>query len=726
MNSYHLGLSGSWWWLILLIVLATGFTLFVYRRTVPEIPTSKKAILVTLRWIAIFLLLFILFEPMFTLIRGAFEKPKLAVLLDNSLSMALVDAKGDRKQDYKNAVAGSDFLSLPESQRNIISFDYDTKEYKNFNFDSLKLKGQLTDISKSFKFVNQVLEKENTGAVLLITDGSYNTGNNPIYESDLTGKKVYVIGIGDTTEPKDASIQSIITNDIAYIDNPVPVNVNLKISGFSGGEVSIKLLDNGAQISEQKVTISSDKQVYSLLFQYNPKAEGIRKLTASVSNLDGELTLKNNSLSEFINVLKNKRKIVIFSGSPNPDLTFLRSIYEGEKGVEVKTFIQKQGAEYFEGNPTKALLHDAEMIVLIGFPINTTPQNSMELIRDEVEKGKPLFFIASQYLDYIKLKPLEDYLPFNTISSKPQEFLALGDFKKESASNPILKISGAESDIESWNQLPPIFRTETFVRVKPESEVLAGIKVNNTQLKEPLILTRNFQNKKSIAVLGYGLYRWKLLGYAAEVSKGRTNVPDLYSTFVQNSHRWLSINQEYKNVIIKTTKKVYNQSEKVEFYAQIYDAMYAPVENANVQIKITGGNQNRELMLNSIGNGRYTGFVEGLAEGDYFFSGDATQNGTLLGKDNGRFSIGDVSLEYLDLRMNIGLLRTLAERSGGKFYFASNASSFMNDLRKDAFFKEKAMTLRSEYNLWNLSWILGLAILCLTLEWFLRKRSGLI
>ena len=160
MNSYHLGLSGSWWWLILLIVLATGFTLFVYRRTVPEIPTSKKAILVTLRWIAIFLLLFILFEPMFTLIRGAFEKPKLAVLLDNSLSMALVDAKGDRKQDYKNAVAGSDFLSLPESQRNIISFDYDTKEYKNFNFDSLKLKGQLTDISKSFKFVNQVLEKE--------------------------------------------------------------------------------------------------------------------------------------------------------------------------------------------------------------------------------------------------------------------------------------------------------------------------------------------------------------------------------------------------------------------------------------------------------------------------------------------------------------------------------------------------------------------------------------
>jgi len=45
-----------------------------------------------------------------------------------------------------------------------------------------------------------------------------------------------------------------------------------------------------------------------LLFQYHPKNEGIRKLTASISNLDGELTQKNNSISEFINVLKNKGK----------------------------------------------------------------------------------------------------------------------------------------------------------------------------------------------------------------------------------------------------------------------------------------------------------------------------------------------------------------------------------------------------------------------------------
>jgi len=726
MNSYHIGLAGSWWFLILLILLSAGLTFWTYRRTVPEIPLRRKAILIALRFLALFLFCFVLFEPVFTLIRGSFEKPKLAVLLDNSLSMAMTDSKGDRKTDYMASVKNSGFLSLNESERKIAAFDNDVKEFPKFSFDSLKLKGQPTDISKAFKRVNSNLETDNTGAVLLITDGAYNAGNNPLYESDQTGKKVYVIGIGDTTEPRDASIQSIITNDVAYIDNPVPVNINLKISGYKSCEVKVKLSDNGSQIAEQSISISPDKQVYSLLFQYNPKNEGIRKLTASVTSLEGELTQKNNSLSEFVNVLKNKRKIVIFSGSPNPDLTFIRGCLEGEKGVEVKTFIQKQGAEFFEGNPTAAQLHDAEMLVLIGFPISSSSQSSIELIKAELDKGKPVLLIASQFLDYSKLKTLEEYLPFNTLTSKPQEFLALGDFRKEASANPILKITGAASDIDQWNQLPPVFRTETFVKVKPESEILAGLKVNNTSIKEPLLMTRNFQNKKSVAVLGYGLYRWRLLGYAADVAKGRNNVVDLYSSFVLNSHRWLSVNQDYKNVIIKTSKKVYSLSERVEFIAQIYDASYTPVENCNVSIKVSGGNQGRDLILNSIGNGRYTGFIDGLGEGDYYFTGEARQNGTFFGKDNGRFSIGDISIEYLDLKMNIGLLTTIAQRSGGKFYTVANANEFMNDLSNDPNFKQKAMTLRNEFSLWNLPWILGLAILCLSLEWFLRKRSGMI
>ena len=726
MNSYYLGISGSWWLAILLIIIAVAFSIFSYRTTVPPISSTRKIVLIILRSIALSLLLFILFEPILTIIRGTQEPPKLAVLLDNSLSVSQSDALGDRKIIFRKAIDNSNFLSIDKEKLKTNIFSNDIYSPDEFTFKEMNFKGQLTDISKALKWVSSNSEKENIQAVLLITDGAFNTGNNPIYDAEFLGKPVFTIGIGDSSEPRDVSVQSIITNENIYINNPVPVNVNIKVSGYNEGELTLKLLDNGVQIGEQKFTVNTDKKSFTAVFEYSPKQEGIRKLTAGISSLKNEITLKNNSANEFVNVLKNKRKIAIFAGSINPDFSFVKNSFLSEKGVEIISFIQKKGSEFYDRQPSESDLKDAEMIVLIGFPISETPANVMQIIKKELEKGKPLLFIASQFLDYNKLKTIEDYLPFTTISSKPNEFLAVPDVKPEYASNPLLRVTGKDSDIELWNQLPPVFRTETFVKVKPESEIASGLKVNNAPLKEPLILTRSFGNKKSIAFLCYGLFRWQLLGYASEVSKGRTETPDLFKIIMENSRKWLSTPQDNKQVIIRTTKKLYTNNETVEFIGQIYDAAYTPIENANVQVKVNGGNQERDLTLTSIGNGRYTGKLEGLPENDYFFTGTAEQSGRKLGIDKGRFNIGQIALEFQDLRMNSSLLRTISERTGGKFYLPEDSKSFLKDLEKLRNFVPKSITTRNESALWNYPLLLIISILCFGIEWFLRKRAGML
>ena len=726
MNSYYLGISGSWWLTALLIIIAVAFSIFSYRTTVPQISSARKIVLITLRSIALSLLLFILFEPILTIIRGTQDAPKLAVLLDNSLSVSKLDALGDRKISFLKAIDNSNFLSLNKDKLKTTIFSSDIYSPDEFTFKEMNFKGQMTDISKALKWVSSNAEKENIQAVLLITDGAFNTGNNPIYDAEFLGKPIFTIGIGDSTEPHDVSIQSIITNENIYINNPVPVNVNVKVNGYNEGELTLKLLDNDATIGEQKFTVHPDKKSFTAVFEYSPKQEGIRKLTTVVSTLNNEITTKNNSANEFVNVLKNKRKIAIFAGSINPDYSFVKNSFLSEKGVELISFIQKKGSEFYDKQPSEADLKDAEMLVLIGFPITETPANVMQIIKKELERGKPLLFIASQYLDYNKLKTIEDYLPFTTISSKPQEFLAVPDVKPEYASNPLLRVTGKDTDIDLWNQLPPVFRTETFVKVKPESEIVSGLKVNNAPLKEPLILTRSFGNKKSIAFLGYGLFRWKLLGYASEASKGRTETPDLFNILMENSRKWLSTPYDNKQVIIRTTKKLYTINETVEFIGQIYDAAYTPIENANVQVKISGGNQESDLTLTSIGNGRYTGKLEGLPESDYFFTGTAEQNGRKLGSDKGRFNVGQIALEFQDLRMNSSLLRTISERTGGKFYLPDETKSFLNDLEKLNNFKPKSVTIRNESALWNLPLLLIISIICFGIEWFLRKRAGML
>ena len=312
------------------------------------------------------------------------------------------------------------------------------------------------------------------------------------------------------------------------------------------------------------------------------------------------------------------------------------------------------------------------------------------------------------------------------LSTRANEFSVLADLKREALANPLIRIHGTEKDLQIWNNLPPIFRTETFVKPKPESEVISTFKVNNVPMQEPLILSRSFQNKKSLAIMGYGLYRWKLLGYAADVSKNNPEAVDVYSIFINNAVKWLSVDQNEKNIRIRTSKQQYVKNEPVEFIAQIYDAAFTPIDNANVNIKISSGQISRDVTLNSLGTGRYTAKVEGLPEGDFFYQGNVEVNQARLGSASGRFSIGEIALEYMNLQMNAPLLRNLAARTGGKFYTPDNVQTFLDDLKNNPNFKPVSFTDKYESALWNLPYILAAVILLFAIEWFLRKKFGMI
>jgi hypothetical protein len=326
---------------------------------------------------------------------------------------------------------------------------------------------------------------------------------------------------------------------------------------------------------------------------------------------------------------------------------------------------------------------------------------------------------------------LEAFLPFTTISGSKQEMLALPDVKQQALASPVMKLTGTDEDAKAWNALPPLFRTETLVRLKPGADVLSTIKLNNVPLAEPLIVQHTLNNTKSLAILGYGLYRWKLLGFAADAAKGRAS-PDIFGTFFENGLRWLSTSNQGKFVRIKTTRKLYGSGEKVEFTGQVYDKSYNPLDNADVRVTLQSPamKQTREVVLSVLGGGRYSAVVEGLGQGEYSFSGTATVNGQTYGDDAGRFSIGEINIEYQNIRMNAAFLRHLAESTGGAFFtaeeIANNPDKLRSALQRHRGFQARPVTIRSDIPLWNLAWLLGAAITCFALEWFLRKRSGMV
>jgi hypothetical protein len=283
--------------------------------------------------------------------------------------------------------------------------------------------------------------------------------------------------------------------------------------------------------------------------------------------------------------------------------------------------------------------------------------------------------------------------------------------------NPLLQ-NNASNTMDAWNNLPPVSRSNTELNAKPESNVLARVRVNNVPLNNPLIVTRKLGNKKSVAILAKNIWRWKL-----ETSEKRL---DVFDRLMLSGTKWLNTREEQKLVTIRPTKKIYSLGETVEFTAQVYNETLNPVDDAEVKIDVKSEKNEYSVAMNALGGGLYEGKLQTNDPGDYSFSGAARQGSRLLGKDGGRFSIGDVEVEMINPGMDKDLMQLLARQTGGRFFYGKNYDQLFNILNEISKSKLKEKISNSEIILWNSQWMLIGIIVFFATEWFLRKRSGML
>ena len=110
--------------------------------------------------------------------------------------------------------------------------------------------------------------------------------------------------------------------------------------------------------------------------------------------------------------------------------------------------------------------------------------------------------------------------------------------------------------------------------------------------------------------------------------------------------------------------------------------------------------------------------------GEYKFLATVKVNNTLIGEDQGAFSVGSFNAEYLETRMNKLLLQQIAAQTGGRYYETNELSSLLHDISSLHNFKPRNVSKSAEIEIWNSRWMLLLVIFIFALEWFLRKRNG--
>jgi hypothetical protein len=655
------------------------------------------------------LLLFIFFEPVLTLTKKNILTPLNLFFFDNSKSITIDDGT-NRIEKIKNLIELTKSASI-NGNKQYYSFGSTVNLIDEDSLSTIKFSETVTDFSKIFSNINQT--ENNIASLTIISDGVITEGSTPIYSAEKLGIPVFTVGIGDSTKKNDVEIKNVINNEFIYAETPTTILATVLNKGYSGKASQISLYEN-SQLIEQKSLVLDQSGVNSVSFNYTPKQSGEKKLTLRISNQDGESTFLNNQKVFYINVLSNKINVLLLAGSPSADLTFIKNSLSTDQNLKVNTLTQISAGTFLEQNP-QAKLDSADIIYLIEFPTSITSEDLVTRLSNKLEnRNTPFFLLLSGEVDLKKLNRISGLLPF-TIQLIDKNYLQVQpDIQLSELSNPVLQ----NNLITDWNNLPPISQPIVSLTLKPESKLLAKVRINNQPRNNPLIVSRSFGSKRSLAVVGKDIWKWKLQTATKDLT--------LFDNFIFSSARWLNAPDDQKKVRIKTSKKIYSSDELVEFSAQVYDESFNPVNEAEVKLQINTRDFKEELNLTYVGGGLYKGSFSSTKNGDYVFNGTATINGKSLGEDKGTFNVGDIEIEMIDSRMNYEFLNLLSTQTNGKYFDPDQYEMLLKYLSglNETSTKEKLVT--SEIRLWSDEWLLIIVILLFATEWFVRKRAGML
>lgn len=694
-------------------VTSAGLSYLMYRRL--EIVSSSRRVFLGILRSASFFLLFLAMTNLVTdFVRFESKKKEALLLVDDSRSMSLSDSSVSRAKIVR------DILKSPEFEKLGTYFDikplvFGGRVLEKANVDSLAFDQAETNIDAAVARASQLSGTERTAFALLISDGDYNIGGNPVEAAGNLTFPVYTVGVGDSTQPKDIIVRQIIPAPAIYAGKKSVVRAIIGSHGFGGAYVTARLLEDGKLVDSKNVTLPQNGSV-EVSFGYTPSVVGTHLLEVYVPPLSGEFSRRNNSASASVRVQKGKYSILLVAGEPAADVAFLRRNIQSSGDFELRELVQKTTGTFYQQDAAEILSRKYDAVILYDFPNGQSSTTLQEVNRILKSSEEPYVYFAGKEFSARKVVGLPR-LPFVPTGFQTGEFQVgvamTGSAALPPALQPLYTLLDGNSAL-----FPPVYYQRIPNRPSAGAVALAYPVLNGVRLNEPLLLAD--PARRSAALLAYGVWRLQLM---SSISGLRS---DFLQDFLTTLIRTLITGGKEKMLAVHTDKKVYDPSEAVNFNALLVGQGGAPRDNATVEVTVRNrqGSAVDDIMLSGTGAGGYSGIVSGLGRGRYSYSAKASAGSTFLGADSGMIVVEPLNTEFVQTAMNASLLRQIASVSGGKFMTASQFLRQGMDI-KQAWRMPIKTSLSRKFELLSSMPILALVFILLAAEWTMRKIWGL-
>ncbi|MBI5574264.1 MAG: hypothetical protein HY919_06915 [Elusimicrobia bacterium] len=668
-----------------------------------------------LRAVIFILIIFLIIQPKKKIYRQR-NTPTVAVLIDDSQSMQNISKNNFSKVKKKIMPINPVFFKFSNELKNISANEIGKLTAKGLRTDII---GVLEKINK--EFLGKVLD-----AVILFSDGNQNvekSADEVIKEFSKLDIPVISVVPQTVLSQKNISICKIDVPDVVFRNVGLVLSAKINTYGFVGKKISIFLKSEETVLQSKSVNIISNGAV-EVPFDLKPEKAGVITYSIEVPTYSGEQNISDNRKKFTLNVEPEKIRVLYLCGQPSFNYSFLRNTLKNDPNIELVSFVILRNPENIVPVSDSELslipfpvedifskeIFNFDLLILDNFNYSRFPINYQHLtnIKNFITvNGKSLFIISGEIpLSVYQNTPVAELLPVIPLPEIISEKFRLAVLSPE---HGILKLTDDESSNNYiWKGMP----------------FLAGINVSSVAEKSVVLAKSEKSNYPVITIAEKGKGRVMCITTSSlwRLALGSEN-PYNYVRVIGQSVKWLTNAASIKQVVI-FAKKSYNINDTATLKIHVKDEYFKPISNAfvNFEMTVPDGKKERIEVFPETESGEYGANIELNSSGEYKIYVGAYDKKRFLGSDKNSFTVFNISRESEDTNINEQFMKEIADKTAGKFFAVDNFNIEKSDIKS----KTKKSDVLYEINIWDKTPLYLILIILFAMEWFFRRKSGLL
>ena len=754
--SVHFEPVGSW----LLVALVAAALLAVLLAVPPDrsrVSRGGVLVLVLLRLGSFLALVLCMLRPTFVSTRQARQQGTVVVLADASKSMTVADGSNGRTRWDELTAALS--AARPAAEALVGSGDFDIATYAFdrelqpvapvggnpfplSNWQAGKTSDQ-TAIGAAMTEATRAVAGRQLAGVIVLSDGAqhaYPPRDEPPQSAARSigdaGVPLWSVTFGQPLgagQGRDAAVVNLSVGETVYLKNQLEVAGRVRLEGLAARDAVVKLMaENDAGVMEEvaRTTVTGGADVEEAVrLSWTPQSLGERKLSLVIDRQEGEVVTTNNELSTFVEVVDGGLRVLYLEGSLRVEQRFLRRVLSASPDMQVDfRWIDAGRRDTWPVDLSRQLAGEYNVFLIGDLDSAAVRGDDLKTILRAVQSGAGIGLLGGFHAfeaggwgssalapampfepDRLARQPFDAPIRESLHFKGPVQMLPDERFGGVS----ILRQGRTEQESRGvWQSLPPLEGANDLGRLVPAAKPLAV-----TPDGRPLLVGREYGDGRVLAFAGDSTWRWAMQGAVEQ-----------HRRFWRQMVLWLAKqdDSEKDSLWIRLAQRRIAPGMPLAFDAGLTKPDGTAVTDVAVEaVAMSPNGQLRPVRIARRGE-TFTGTVTDFSDpGDWKLIVKATRPGEQAALQRGaRFTVVRQDLELANPRANPLLMRQLAEATGGGVRLPEELPGIFEEIaQKPAAFETEAEWSYAVWDKWPMFLLLAA---CLCVEWFLRKRFGLV